>query len=34
MVKQMVKIWLWIGTLPPGLNELDDMKIEIQSLLP
>ena len=30
----MVKFWLWIGTVPPGLNELDDMKIKIQSLLP
>ena len=29
----MVKFWLWIGTVPPGLNELDDMKIKIQSLL-
>ena len=30
----MVKFWLWIGTVPPGLNELDDMKNKIQSLLP
>ena len=30
----MVKFRLWIGTVPPGLNELDDMKIKIQSLLP
>ena len=30
----MVKFWLWIGTVPPVLNELDDMKIKIQSLLP
>ena len=30
----MVKFWLWIGTVPPGLKELDDMKIKIQSLLP
>ena len=30
----MVKFWLWVGTVPPGLNELDDMKIKIQSLLP
>ena len=30
----MVKFWLWIGTVPPGLSELDDMKINIQSLLP
>ena len=29
----MVKFWLGIGTVPPGLNELDDMKIKIQSLL-
>ena len=29
----MVKFWLWIETVPPGLNELDDMKIKIQSLL-
>ena len=29
----MVKFWLWVGTVPPGLNELDDMKIKIQSLL-
>ena len=29
----MVKFWLWIGTVPPGLNELD-MKIKIQNLLP
>ena len=32
MIKQMVKFWLWVGTVPPGLNELDDMKIKIQSL--
>ena len=32
MIKQMVKFWLWIETVPPGLNELD-MKIKIQSLL-
>ena len=30
----MVKFWLGIGTVPPGLNELDDKKIKIQSLLP
>ena len=30
----MVKFWLWIGTVPPGLIELDDMKIKIHSLLP
>ena len=30
----MVKFRLWLGTVPPELNELDDMKIKIQSLLP
>ena len=30
----MVKFWLWIGTVPPGLNELDDMKIQVERLLP
>ena len=30
----MVKFWHWIGTVPPWLKELFDMKIKIQSLLP